>query len=162
MAAERVHAQETALENLQGAIVAGEMLGMTAATEETIRDLYRARAWTLRLLGEPERALADLEHALEGACSAGDRASEMHVRNELGTHWHVLDPQTSRRCHEEALRIAEELGDESGKVSALNRLSLVLANELEFAEAIELGERALEIARRAGDEHCRQPRDGQP
>ena len=87
---ERVHAQETALENLQGAILAGEMLGMTAATEETIRDLYRARAWTLDLLGEPERALADLEHALEGARAAGDRASEMHVRNALGTHWHVL------------------------------------------------------------------------
>ena len=47
-AAERVHAQETALENLEGAIVAGEMLGMTAATEQTIRDLYRARAWTLQ------------------------------------------------------------------------------------------------------------------
>ena len=151
-AAERVHAQETALENLEGAIVAGEMLGMTAATEETIRDLYRARAWTLHLLGEPERALTDLEHALEGARAAGDRATEMHVHNALGTHWHVLDPQASRRCHEEALRIAEELGDESGQVSALNRLSLVLANELEFAEAVELGERALEIARRAGDE----------
>ncbi len=151
-AAERVHAQETALENLDGAIVAGEMLGMTAATEETIRDLYRARAWTFRQLGEPERALADLEHALEGARAAGDRASEMHVRNALGTHWHVLDPRASRRCHEEALGIAEELGDESGQVSALNRLSLVLANELEFAEAVELGERALQIARRAGDE----------
>ena len=151
-AAQRVHAQETALVNLQGAILAGEMLGMTAATEETIRDLYGARAWTLRLLGEPERALPDLEHALEGACAAGDRASEMRVRNELGRHWHVRDPQTSRRYHEEALRIAEELGDESGQVSALNRLSLVLANELEFAEAVELGERALQIARRAGDE----------
>ena len=73
-AAERVHAQETALENLEGAIVAGEMLGMTAATEETIRDLYRARAWTLHQLGEPERALSDLEQALEGARAAGDRA----------------------------------------------------------------------------------------
>jgi len=151
-AAERVHAQETALENLQGAIVAGEMLGMTAATDETIRDLYRARAWTFRQLGEPERALADLEHALEGARAAGDQVTEMHVRNALGTHWHVLDPRASRRCHEEALGIAEELGDEPGQVSALNRLSLVLANELEFAEAVELGERALQIARRAGDE----------
>ena len=151
-AAERVHAQETALENLQGAIVAGEMLGMTAATDETIRDLYRARAWTFRQLGEPERALADLEHALEGARAAGDQATEMHVRNALGTHWHVLDPRASRRFHEEALGIAEELDDESGQVSALNRLSLVLANELEFAEAVELGERALQIARRAGDE----------
>jgi DNA-binding SARP family transcriptional activator/class 3 adenylate cyclase/tetratricopeptide (TPR) repeat protein len=151
-AAERVHAQETTLENLQGAIVAGEMLDMTAATDETIRDLYRARAWAFNQLGEPERALADLEHALQGACSAGDRASEMHVRNALGTHWHVLDPGASRRFHEEALRIAEELGDESAQVSALNRLSLVLANELEFAEAVELGERALQIARSAGDE----------
>ncbi|HEY7932226.1 MAG TPA: AAA family ATPase [Solirubrobacteraceae bacterium] len=151
-AAERVHAQETVLENLEGAIVAGEMLGMTVATEKAIRDLYRARAWTFQMLGEPDRVLSDLEHALAGAQAAGDRASEMHVHNALGTHWHVLDPQTSRDCHEEALRIAEELGDESGQVSALNRLSLVLANELEFAEAVELGERALEIARRAGDE----------
>jgi tetratricopeptide (TPR) repeat protein len=151
-AAERVHAQETALENLEGAIVAGEMLGMTVATEETIRDLYRARAWTLELLGEPEGALADLKQALEGARAAGDRGTEMHAQNSLGTHWHMLDPQASRRCHEEALRIAEELGDDSGQVSALNRLSLVFANELEFAEAVELGERALEIARRAGDE----------
>ena len=150
--AERVYAQETVLENLEGAIVAGEMLGMTAAAEESIRELYRARAWTLELLGEPDRALADLEHALEGARAAGDRAGEMHVHNALGICWHVRDPQASRRCHEEALRIAEELGDESGQVNALNRLSLVLANELEFAEAVELGERALEIARRAGDE----------
>ncbi|HLB20502.1 MAG TPA: AAA family ATPase, partial [Solirubrobacteraceae bacterium] len=151
-AAERVHAQETALENLEGAIVAGEMLGMTATGEETIRDLYRARAWTFRMLGEPDRALADLEHALEGARAAGDRATEMHVNNALGMHWHVLDPQASRRSHEEALRIAEELGDESGQVSALNRLSLVLANELGFAEAVELGERALQSARWSGDE----------
>ncbi len=151
-AAERVHAQETALENLQGAIVAGEMLGMTAATEETIRDLYRARAWTFQMLGEPGRALADLEHALAGARAAGDRASEMHVHNALGAHWHVRDPQASRHCYEEALRIAKELGDESGQVNALSRLSLVLANELEFAEAVELGERALGIARGAGDE----------
>jgi DNA-binding SARP family transcriptional activator/tetratricopeptide (TPR) repeat protein len=150
--AERVYAQETALENLDGAIVAGEMLGMTAVGEETIRGLYLARAWTLHLLGEPDRALADLEHALEGARAAGDRSTEMHVHNALGTHWHVLDPQASRRCQEEALRIAEELGDDSGQVDALNRLSLVLANELQFAEAVELGERALEIARRAGDE----------
>ncbi|HXM86861.1 MAG TPA: AAA family ATPase, partial [Solirubrobacteraceae bacterium] len=151
-AAERVHAQETVLENLQGAIVAGEMLGMTAATEQAIRELYRARAWTLHLLGESDRALADLGHALESAQAADDGTSEMHVRNALGIHWHVLDPQASRRFHEEALRIAERLGDEFGQVSALNRLSLVLANELEFAEAVEVGDRALEIARRTGDE----------
>jgi DNA-binding SARP family transcriptional activator/class 3 adenylate cyclase/tetratricopeptide (TPR) repeat protein len=151
-AAERVYAHETALENLDGAIVAGEMLGMTVATEESIRDLYRARAWTLQMLGEPDRAVVDLNHTLEGARASGDRATEMLVQNRLGAYWHVLDPQASRRCHEEALRIAEELGDETGQVSALNRLSLVLANDLEFAEAVELGERALEIARRAGDE----------
>jgi predicted ATPase/DNA-binding SARP family transcriptional activator/class 3 adenylate cyclase len=151
-AAERVYAQETVLENLDGAIVAGEMLGMTAAADEAIRDLYSARAWTLHLLAEPEKALADLEHALEGARAAGDRTSEMRLLNALGIHWHVRDPPAARRCHEQELRIAQELGDETGQVNALNRLSLVLANELEFAAAVELGERALAIARRAGDE----------
>ena len=151
-AAERVHAEETALENLEGAIVAGEMLGMTAATDATIRSLYRARAWTLQLLGESDRVVADLEHALAGALAAGDRASELHIRNALGVHWHVLDPQTSRRCHEQALEIAEELGDASGKVGTLNRLSLVLANELEFDQAVELGEEALAVARRSGED----------
>ncbi|HEY2768638.1 MAG TPA: AAA family ATPase, partial [Solirubrobacteraceae bacterium] len=150
--AERVHARETALENLQGAIVAGEMLGMMLATDETIRTLYRARAWAFEMLGEREKSVADLEHALQGAQAAGDRVSEMHVRNDLGTHWHVRDPRSSRRYHEEALRIAEELGDEPGQVSALNRLSLVLANELELAEAVEAGERALGIARRSDDD----------
>jgi DNA-binding SARP family transcriptional activator/tetratricopeptide (TPR) repeat protein len=150
--ADRAHAQETSLENLEGAIVAGEMLGMTATADQTIRELYRSRAWTLEMLGEPERALGDLEHALTGARAAGDRVTEMRALNDQGTHWHVRDPQISRRCHEDALRIAEELGDDSGQVSALNRLSLVLANELEFAEAVELGERALAIARRTGDE----------
>jgi len=152
VAAERVHALESALENLDGAIAAGEQLGMTVAGEETIRDLYRTRAWTFELLGETGRALSDLEHTLEGACAAGDRSCEMHVRNALGLHWHVVDPPVSRRFHEAALQIAEELGDEAGQVDALQRLSLGLTNELEFAAAVEVGERALQIARRAGDE----------
>ncbi len=152
VAAGRVHALDTALENLDGAIAAGEQLGMTAAGEETVRDLYRGRAWTLELLGETERALGDLEHTLEGACAAGDRSCEMHVRNALGLHWHVVDPPLSRRFHETALQIAEELGDEAGQVDALQRLSLGLTNELEFAAAVEVGERALQIARRADDE----------
>jgi class 3 adenylate cyclase/DNA polymerase III delta prime subunit len=152
VAAERVHALETARENLDGAIAAGEQLGMTAAGEEPIRDLYRARAWTLELLGETERALGDLEHVLAGSCAAGDRGCELHVRNALGLHWHVLDPPLSRRYHEAALRIAEELGDEAGQVAALSHLSLGMANELELAAAVEVGERALQIARRTGDE----------
>jgi DNA-binding SARP family transcriptional activator len=151
-AAERVHAQETMVENFDGAIVAGEMLGMTVATELSLRDLYRDRAWTLRVLGEQDKALVDLEHVLQGAREAADRTSEMHVHNALGLCWHVRDPPTSRRHHEAALRIAEELGDQAGQVGALNRLSLVLANELQFAQAVELGERALEIARAAQDE----------
>ncbi len=152
-AAERVYAQEAALENLQGAILAGEALGMSAAdADDSIRELYRARASTFDLLGESQLALSDLEHALAGSRAAGDRASEMRVHTAMGFHWHVLDPPASRRCQEAALAIAQELGDESGQVEALNRLALVLANELEFAGAVELGERALAVARRAQDE----------
>jgi len=152
--AERVYAHETALESLQGAIVAGEMLGMTVTTDQTIRDLYRARAWMLLTLGELDAALSDLELVLTAARASGDRKSEMQVHSALGLYWHVRDPQAARRSHEEALRIAEELGDEPGQVSVLNRLSLVLANELEFAQAVELGERALRIAIAAADERA--------
>ena len=151
-AAERVHAQETALENLGRSDRGGRDArydGRRGGVDP--RPLPRP-CWTLHLLGEPERALTDLEHALEGARAAGDRAA----RCTCTTLWGPIGTCSTRRppdaVTKQALRIAEELADDSGQVSALNRLSLVLANELEFAEAVELGERALEIARGAGDE----------
>jgi class 3 adenylate cyclase len=146
-AAERATAYETAFEHLSGAIAAGELLGLTARGDATMRELYRKRALNARYTGARGIAERDYEIALDAAQAAGDRKLEMHVLNELGTRWHVLDSPRAIRYHEQSLEIAEELGDVLGEVSALNRLSLVYANQLSFSRALELGERALELAR---------------
>jgi tetratricopeptide (TPR) repeat protein len=150
-AAEAVHATETALEHVNGALVAGELLGRDPVGERSMRELLRSRAW---LSSDTESANSDYQAALAAARQAGDRELEIHVLNGLGMLWHVRGGGRSQDYHEEALRVAEEIGDRAGEVSALNRLSLVHANELDFARAVELGERALSIAEAMGDERA--------
>jgi tetratricopeptide (TPR) repeat protein len=149
--AERTAAPETALEHMTGAIAAGELLGLSVASDRRMRDLHRRRGW-MAAFGATPASERDYRTALEGARAAGDREIEMDALNGLGTHWHVADSARSIAYHEEALGIAEEVGDEARQVQALNRLSLVHANLLDFEQAQALGERALELARRISDE----------
>ena len=151
--AERTMAPETTFEHLTGAIAAGELLGLGPA-DARMADLYRRRAWTAVVGGDPASAGRDYAVALEGARASGDRQLEMHVLNGLGTYWHVRDSAESARYHEASLGVAEELDDTAGQVSALNRLSLVYANQLDLLRGRELGERALELARATGDERA--------
>ena len=150
--AERAAAYEAAFEHLTGAIAAGELLARPAGSSAEIADLHRRRAWLARFVDADELADRDFEVALEAARALGDRALEMQVLNGLGLRWHVLDSERAIACHEQSLAIAEDLDHAAGKVSALNRLSLVLANELDLLRARELGERARELARSAGDD----------
>lgn len=152
LTAERAVAYETVFDHLNGAIAAGELVGLTAQTSAVVADLHRRRGWIGRFVDAEELADRDLELALEGAREASDRELEMHVLNTLGIRWHVLDSSRSISCHEQSLQIAEQLGDRAGQVAALNRLSLAYANELDLTRARELGERALELARDSGDE----------
>jgi class 3 adenylate cyclase/tetratricopeptide (TPR) repeat protein len=152
--AERRVAYETAFEQLTGAIAAGELLGRTAATDAAMRDLYRRRAWIAGFAGMLEVIERDFAVALDGARAAGDRELEMHALNGLGTHFHIRDTAGSISCHEESLAIAEELGDRAGQVSALNRLALVHANQLDLERALSLSERALALAREGEDERA--------
>jgi DNA-binding SARP family transcriptional activator/tetratricopeptide (TPR) repeat protein len=152
--AERAVAHETALEQLTGAIAAGELLGLTAAEDAVMRDLYRRRAWSASSAGTPEAVERDYAIALEGARAAGDRELEMHALNGLGSYLHIRDSARSIRCHEQALAIADELRHRGGQVNALNRLSLVHANQLDLAEALALAERALALAREGDDERA--------
>jgi class 3 adenylate cyclase/DNA-binding SARP family transcriptional activator/tetratricopeptide (TPR) repeat protein len=152
-AAEQVFAYDTAFEHMSGAIAAAELLGLRPEADQALRDLYRRRAW-LRTFVTGDDGMADYAIALDAARAAGDRETEMHVLNGIGTVIHVRDSGDAIRHHEQSLAIAEELGDDGGQVSALNRLSLVHANQLDLAQALELGERALAIARAAGDERA--------
>ncbi|MFL5875160.1 MAG: AAA family ATPase [Solirubrobacteraceae bacterium] len=152
--AERRVAYETAFEQLTGAIAAGELLGRTAATDAAMRDLYVRRAWIAGFAGVLEVIERDYEIAIAGARAAGDRELEMLALNGLGTYFHIRDTASSIRCHEQSLAIAEELGDRAGQVSALNRLALVYANQLDLERALALSERALALAREDEDERA--------
>src|SRR5579875_313638 len=148
---EREAAYEAAFEHLTGAITAAELVGRPARSSVEIADLHLRRAWLARFVDADELADRDLELALHAARALGNRALEMQVLNALGLRWHVLNSPRAIACHEHALAIAEELGDGPGQVSALHRLSLVCANQLDLVRARELGERALELARSEGD-----------
>jgi DNA-binding SARP family transcriptional activator len=154
-AAERVYAMRTALENIDGAIAAAELLGRRPESDRAVRRLYRRRGWVRRFGADPradDNASHDYARALAAARAAGDRELEMEVLNELGTLAHVAESETAIRHHEDSLAIAEELGHEAGQVAALNRLSLVHANQLDLERAVEFGERALALAKGHGDE----------
>src|SRR4051794_22432778 len=150
--AERAVAYETAFEHLTGALAAGELLGGAAATDAVMRDLYLRRAWTAGFAGRFELVERDYAVALDGARAAGDRRLEMHALQGLGQYHHLRQSAASIRCHEQALAIAEELDDQAGRVSALNRLSIVHANQLDLDPALALAERALAVARECDDE----------
>ena len=62
------------------------------------------------------------------------------------------DVSAAAASHLAALEIARELDDTAAQTNALDRLSVVSSHLLEFDRALELGERALELARDAGDE----------
>ena len=85
----------------------------------------------------------------------------MEALNELGIVRLRSDLGAAGRSHEAALEIARELGDTAAETSALDRLSVISSHLLQFDRALELGERALELARGTGDEIVTRPRDRQ-
>jgi tetratricopeptide (TPR) repeat protein len=84
---------------------------------------------------------------LAAARRAGDRPSELEALNELGLISLRSDLGAAAASHEAALQIARELGDTAAETSALDRLSVISSHLLQFDRALELGERALELAR---------------
>jgi tetratricopeptide (TPR) repeat protein len=99
-------------------------------------------------LGAP----GDLESVLDAARRSGDRACEMETLNELGIFRLQSNVSAAAASHLAALEIARELDDPAAQTNAMGRLSVVYSHLLEFDQALELGERALELARDAGEE----------
>ena len=76
----------------------------------------------------------------------------METLNELGMLSLRSDPGATAAFHEAALEIARELGDIAAETHALGRLAVISTHHLDFDRALDLGERALELARGTGDE----------
>jgi tetratricopeptide (TPR) repeat protein len=105
-------------------------------------------------LGDGPQARPDFEAALTGARAREDRHMEYEALAGLGRllEFDLGDRAQGLQCLEEALMIAQSLGDRAGQVALLNRLAVDLANDLEFVQAAEHTEAAVALAHETGDE----------
>jgi class 3 adenylate cyclase/tetratricopeptide (TPR) repeat protein len=151
-AAQSVYAIEPALAHYSVALDAAAELGLEADREPVVRGLLLQRGRMRFRTGDVGGATADFEVALASARRCDDREVEMETLNELGIMRLGSDLQAAAATHEAALEIARELDDPAAQTHALDRLAVIASHRLEFDRALELGERALALARETGDE----------
>ena len=110
----------------------------------------------LRETGDFERAEALLAEAIEAATAVGDRAVEAHARLiRLRVQMQVdpaVTPDDLIRVAEEAISLFEELGDQRRLAKAWFNLAWAPWVRGRVALAEQALERAIDVARRAGDE----------
>jgi class 3 adenylate cyclase/tetratricopeptide (TPR) repeat protein len=154
-AAARVNATHSAIAHYDAAVETGERLGLSAASDERMRQMLVERGWLRYVAGDVEGCLADYQCALEAARSTGDVFVQADVLDRWAFIDKLADAARSEAQHREALAIAQELGDSQLQIRVLSRLSLLLSNQLDLEGAVGLGHRALELARASGDERDR-------
>ncbi len=151
-AAQRVYAVEPALAHYTAAIDAAKELGLEADQEPALRRLILQRGHLRYRTGDLTRAAVDIRAALDASRRSGDRETEMEALNDLGGTEFLTDVNAGAACHEAAAEIARELGDAGAEANALDRLAVIASHQLRFDRALELGERALALARETADE----------
>jgi class 3 adenylate cyclase/tetratricopeptide (TPR) repeat protein len=150
--AERLHAVREALEHVTASIDLATELGRTAADPDVAERLV-GRAVIRARTGDVAGARADLEAVL--AEPEAPPGIAMRAHDELGfVLAGAADYREAVPHLEAALEAAIELGDASGEVSALSRLSIVHANRLDFDAALAFGERALRSSEAIDEERA--------
>jgi len=118
-------------------------------------ELLQSLAVSLAENGRFEDADAAFGQAIEGGRAIGDRRIELRAATRYRYTWMLRSPEAT---HAEALAemersIAEfeELGDDTGLAEALRMVGIVRLWAGRCGDALQLWERAVEHARRAGD-----------
>jgi tetratricopeptide (TPR) repeat protein len=150
-AAARLFAVEEALGHYASAL---ELVESADAAASLVSDLHLRRGRVASEAGRLAEARADFEAALQGARRSGDVGLEGRSLEELGAYLLISGGgmREGSPVLEEALRVAEAAGDVEAQVRVLARLCIGMSNELRFDEASARGERALALARTAGDD----------
>jgi DNA-binding SARP family transcriptional activator len=116
-----------------------------------------ARGRVREALGEYQSAFDDHTAGLELARRLGNREVEMQVLLELGGDVMIGMGRRAVACIpylEAALVIAEERADAEAAAAILSRLAIIAANRLRFEEGSAHARRALDVARRLGQERA--------
>jgi tetratricopeptide (TPR) repeat protein len=109
--------------------------------------LVLRRAALHRRIGDVRAGRDDADRALGLAREHRDRRLELAALEELGSILAgAVDYRAATPLFDEALNLAEVLGDRTGLVSCHARLSLAWTNRLRFDRGLDHGERALAIA----------------
>jgi class 3 adenylate cyclase len=154
-AAARVYALEAAIVHQSAALETAAQLGLSAEVDERVRRLLLERGSSRHRQGDHEASLADFGQCLAAARTVGDRRLQAEALDNLAFAEKPFDVERSSAHHDEALVIAQELGDAPLQISILGRMSLSRANNLDLAGALEAGERALELAEGTGGDDDR-------
>jgi CHAT domain-containing protein/Tfp pilus assembly protein PilF len=114
--------------------------------------LLKAGARQIKM-GRKGDALGTFERALSRSRASGNRPGEAEALLNVG--WLLVEtnePEKARRVLEEALRVAEQLGDAGRQAKILHLLGNGYSKLGRYAEALSSYEKSLELARSAGEE----------
>ena len=147
--AARLYANADAVTHYGAAIEAARQL---ADDNELLEHLYPSRGRALELSGRYDEAEENYEEMQAHAEASGDRAAElqaiMSLTTLLTTPTPKFDVTEGRRASHQTVAFARELGDRDAESKALwNLMNLNVYGGGDNAEAVEAGERSLELAR---------------
>jgi predicted ATPase/DNA-binding CsgD family transcriptional regulator len=133
---------------------ASDFVGRLPAAEQA--SVLEELATVAYIAGELEHAFPAIEHARRIYARLGDDESVGRCLRILARfYWFGGDGAAARRSAHEAIAILEPLGESVELARALSARSQLAMLEEDAYQAIELGERALELATRLGDERTR-------
>ena len=151
--AARLYANVDAVTLYGAAIEAARRLD---ADHELLARLYPNRGRALELSGRYDEAEENYEEMRAHAEASGDRAAELQAAMSLTTLLTTPTPKfdvaDGRRASQQAVALARELGDRRAESKALwNLMNLNVYGGGDNDEAVEAGERSLELARELDD-----------
>ena len=144
--AEELFSPGAAVQHLGHALDAAARLGHGGSPS-----VLRRRAKAFELIGELEKATADLEAALQSARSLGDSVEEWEVLTGLGLLWSARNYGQAERHLHDALELARSIGDRRLVAHSLNRVGNWLMNVGDPPRALVHHEEALSTFRSLGD-----------
>ena len=138
--AQALYSPPAAAEQFTRAIAAGEKIG-----DRSLWTLYRLRAQTFNMAGDFDRAHADYEAALAAARSLPGQEAEWQLHLDLAQFWTVRDDARVGEHAQQALALAETLGDPVAIARSLNWLGHWYLRTGRCENALGYHQQALEI-----------------
>ncbi len=144
--AERMWSPGAAVEHYSRALTAARELSQAPSVA-----LLRARGRSYEALGDFDRALRDQQLALATARLNDQRQAEWQALIDLGMLWAARNYDRSGEYYQQALDLAEALGDETLLAHSLNRIGNWYGNRELAVVGLDYHKRALALFEALGD-----------